>query len=372
MGRRDIKLGAHSKVPAKSDKRADARFEQLGPDEASGMPEQPAPRRKRHVLRWLLVVFLLLVLLAAGCVLTPVRGYLPAPVQQMLSPVPYLPFFSVDADRGDDDVLDGVLVEYLQRAEKDYVQGAIAVNEQVSLLRTPIFASCGGVDLHVPVHLDDLTEVLFHQGSFPWALSIQTTLPDVDAETCRENIGTHREKLMLSGEDTLNGSVLRLTRPADYAPEIPCDKAIDCGATAGDPVLSPVSGTVVLVRPYRLYEEYPDYRIHIQPDGHPELDVELMHIESPCVQAGDRVIGGLTQIGQVRNLSQYFTNQLEHYTAGDDPGNHTHICVNDKTNPEFYLLGGAAVLDDQGNVIEPAKIGADTPMDEAYRIASGG
>lgn len=345
-GRHDMRQGAHSKVPERSGRRG-----------------------KRHVLRWLLAILLLLALLVAGCVLTPVRGYLPAPVQQVLAPVPYLPLFDVAPGQGDDEALDGVLAEYLQREGQDVIQGAIEVNEQVSILRTPVFASCNGVDLHVAVHLDDLTEVLFHQGSFPWALSIQTTLPDADAEACRENIGTHRELLMLSGEDTLNGSVLRLTRPADYAPEIPCDKAIDCGATAGDPVLSPVSGTVVLVRPYRLYEEYPDYRIHIQPDGHPELDVELMHVESPCVKAGDRVIGGMTQIGQVRDLSQFFTNQLGHYTAGDDPGNHTHICVNDKTNPEFYLLAGAAVLDEQGNVVEPAQIGADTPMDEAYRIA---
>ena len=114
------------------------------------------------------------------------------------------------------------------------------------------------------------------------------------------------------------------------------DTSIDVGAKVGTTVYAPVTGTVVLVQEYALYGYVPDISIHIQPEGHPELDVVLLHQTDPEVKAGDKVEGGTTPISRIRDIAKDLTDvQLGFFTAPDDPGNHSHVQVNNADTPGY-------------------------------------
>lgn len=104
------------------------------------------------------------------------------------------------------------------------------------------------------------------------------------------------------------------------------DSAIDVGAPPGTPVYAPVTGEVIGVRAYRLYDKYDDYEIHIQPTGWPEVDVVLIHIDNVSVEVGDHVIGGVTPLAGVRLLSDRVTHQISAFTK--DGGDHVHVQLN--------------------------------------------
>jgi len=107
--------------------------------------------------------------------------------------------------------------------------------------------------------------------------------------------------------------------------------AADIGGAPGTDVFAPVTGTVVQVRPYLLYEKYDDIEIHIRPDGADDLDVVLIHVTDASVEAGDRVTGGVTRIAAVRQMSGLIDLQLAGYTG--DGGDHTHMQVNKMVEP---------------------------------------
>lgn len=216
---------------------------------------------------------------------------------------------------------------------------------------TPIFARHGSVALHLPVRPSDLTEVGFHQASYPYALKMKTQLPDADGEKAKKDKTTHRDVSTqpTSDESWLVGSVLRMWRNRPGKP----DTAADVGADPGADVFSPVDGTVVLAKNYKLYEKYDDFVIHIQPTGHPELDVVLIHVSSPTVKAGDKVVAGKTRIASIRKIPKSINPQLRHYTANG--GYHTHIQVNDTTYEDYKAksLQGALTVDANGDVVTP-------------------
>ncbi len=190
---------------------------------------------------------------------------------------------------------------------------------------TPLFAAYHDVALHLPVPADQLTEIAFHQASFSYAQRLVTRMPTYRTEAAKDKRGTGRtpEISVADEHGWLGGSVLRLWRA--NRPGKP-DTAADIGAPAGVPVLAPVTGEVLLVKAYRLYEKYPDFQIHIRPRGHDDLDVVLIHVADPKVARGDAVVGGVTQIGRVRNLSGRLHMQLSEYTTS--AGDHTHVQVN--------------------------------------------
>lgn len=189
---------------------------------------------------------------------------------------------------------------------------------------TPLFAAHKNVALHVPVPTDRLTEIAFHQASFSYATHLDTQLTTFPMESAKKKRGTGRtaEKSGATESGWLEGSVLRLWRDRPGQP----DSAADVGAPAGTPVLAPVTGEVLLVKDYYLYSKYPDYQIHIRPDGHDDLDAVLIHVTSPTVKAGDRVVGGVTQVASVRDLASRMRLQLTEYVK--DAGNHTHVQLN--------------------------------------------
>jgi hypothetical protein len=124
-------------------------------------------------------------------------------------------------------------------------------------------------------------------------------------------------------DSTWKGSVIRIWRSG--RPGKP-DTAADVGAVEYTPVISPVTGTVTLVKPYRLYGRIPDFEIHIKPDAMPAADMVIIHVQDLEIADGDRVTGGITPIAHVRSLHDDVNHQLAEYTG--DPGDHTHIQLN--------------------------------------------
>lgn len=204
---------------------------------------------------------------------------------------------------------------------------------------TPVFASCLGVELRLPVEPEALTEIGFHQASFRYALCMETPLPDADMTAARANRGTGRSTDRPRGADAvLNGSVLRMWREGGWGRP---DTSADVGAPVGSTVISPVDGIVVRVRPYLLYGKWDDFEIHIRPEGRPELDVVLIHIDDVAVAEGDVVRAGITPLATIRRLDDKEPMQLRSYTPLGDGGNHVHLQVNDVTYPGYAGLDGA-------------------------------
>jgi biotin carboxyl carrier protein len=198
---------------------------------------------------------------------------------------------------------------------------------------TPVFATCDGLQLSLPIRPEQITLIAFHQAaggndslhmltpSGPPARSAApssstgTATPDESAEIA------YAEDIQLPG--VYGGRVLRLYRSGRDGPP---DTAADVGSAQGAQVLAPVTGTVLGVRHYALYGEYDDIEIHISPKDRPDIDVVALHTRDPSVKAGDEVTAGVTPLSKVRWLSKLFDNQLGEYTS--DGGNHVHIQVN--------------------------------------------
>lgn len=197
----------------------------------------------------------------------------------------------------------------------------------------PLIAECSGVLIHSPVHPKDLEGVLFHQASFETALVMTTQLESGDVEAMEINPDYRIAETQPTGDGWLDALALHLWR-ADTSTEM--DTSIDVGAEAGTQVYAPVTGTVILVSTYRLYDVCDDYEIHIQPEGRSDLDVVEIHVDKVSVKAGDKVVGGVTPIAVVRDLAaEDITDiQLAYYTK-EGHGNHTHVQINDANYPEY-------------------------------------
>lgn len=207
----------------------------------------------------------------------------------------------------------------------------------------PLIAQCSGIDLRSPIAPADLTGVLFHQASYRYGLVMTTELPEADMERIASTRQPNVNREQTEG-DWLDAEAMHLWRMADATN---MDTSIDVGAAPGTTVRSPVTGTVVLVKDYLLYNEVPDIEIHIQPDGRPDLDVVLLHTADPLVKAGDKVEAGVTEISHVRDIAKDLTDvQLGFYTPADDAGNHTHVQVNnaDYENYRAEKLAGAITV----------------------------
>lgn len=202
---------------------------------------------------------------------------------------------------------------------------------------TPVFATYEDIELRLPVQTTALTEIGFHQAAYAYALHLKTAMPDADMTKAKAEKTTHRDlSAQQQGEDSvLTGSVLRMWRSRPGKP----DSAVDIGAPAGSDVLAPITGTVVKVKSYDLYGRYPDYEIHIIPDGVSWIDCVLIHVDDVSVEPGDRVVAGVTRLAAVRHLSDRIHHQLGDYTEGG--GDHTHIQLNNAKHEQYKGLEGA-------------------------------
>ncbi|MHB1016581.1 MAG: M23 family metallopeptidase [Coriobacteriia bacterium] len=215
---------------------------------------------------------------------------------------------------------------------------SVAVAAEPERTPTPRFAEVGSVDLHLPIDPSAITALAFHQASGQRAQSMTALVPDVPDSSAidPEALATQMAEAADSS-DVWGGVCLRLWRSGRGG--MP-DTAADIGAEPGTDVYAPVTGTVVEVRPYLLYEKHEDIEIHIQPDGADGLDVVLIHVTDASVEAGDRVIGGVTRIAAIRKMSGLIELQLAGYTG--DGGDHVHMQVNTAAEPgELDDAGGS-------------------------------
>jgi hypothetical protein len=166
-----------------------------------------------------------------------------------------------------------------------------------------------------------LIDIAFHQASYSYARHLTTTLPTFSTDSAAKKRGTGRTPAtsVANAQGWLGGSVLRLWRDRPGKP----DSAADVGAAPGTAVLAPVSGTILLVKPYKLYSKYDDVQIHIRPEGHEDLDLVMIHVTDPRVAVGDQVVGGVTQVGRVRKFSNRMRLQLGDFTTGT--GDHVQV-----------------------------------------------
>lgn len=193
-------------------------------------------------------------------------------------------------------------------------------------------AAYGDVKIYSPIAQEDITGVLFHQASYDTALVMTTELPEADVEKISVEHPVRVNNEQVDG-DWVDADALHLYRTTDVTA---MDTSLDVGAKAGSTVYAPVTGTVVLVKDYDLYGYVPDIEVHIQPEGHPELDLVMIHQSDTKVKKGDKVAGGVTPVSSVRDIAKDLTDiQLSFFTAEDDPGNHSHIQVNNADSPGY-------------------------------------
>lgn len=175
--------------------------------------------------------------------------------------------------------------------------------------RNPVFASVRGLRLMVP-HSDPVI-VAFHEASKPEALA----LGPVGHLIANDNPSEFKPGPDRPGPGYRVLSSRGRGRPATSAVDIVVPKRALIAA--------PVSGRVAEVRQYPLYGRTLDWRVAIEPAGHPGFHVVLIHLEQPRVAVGDKVVAGQTAVAVVRQLG--FTSQVDYVTNQHLP--HTHIEV---------------------------------------------
>jgi hypothetical protein len=177
---------------------------------------------------------------------------------------------------------------------------------------TPFFAAYRSLHLRLPVDPADLTALAFHQAAGSSALHLTSLVPDADMDLAAELHAVPKTGDTGAATNVWDGVCLRLWRTNRRGDP---DTAVPGSAPASTAVSgSPVTGTVVAVRAYRLYDAYDDYEIHIRPDGWDTVDVVLIHVDDVRVKAGDPVAAGLTRIASVRKMSDKIEIQLGGYT----------------------------------------------------------
>ena len=180
-----------------------------------------------------------------------------------------------------------------------------------SLPPTAVFAETLGIPLHLPAARARL--VAFHEASMEGAIPM---LPFGTCRPCRHP----RFRPPPVGGVELRYAVMD-PRGRRSAPTSAVDVVLDADAR----VLSPVSGRVRVVRPYRLYGRYADTRVAIVPEGALGLEVVLLHLRGGRLALGDRVVAGVTSLGRARSFP--VRSQVARFARGAHP--HVHVEVVD-------------------------------------------
>lgn len=118
--------------------------------------------------------------------------------------------------------------------------------------------------------------------------------------------------------------------------------AADIVVDAESKIRAPVSGVVKRAGDYRLYCKYPDAFTVISPDGHPELEVKVLHISGLRVRPGDRIVAGKTPIAG-RATKFPFRSQVDAF-AGGPAWPHVHIEVTKLGVPSATPVAGPSTL----------------------------
>lgn len=185
-----------------------------------------------------------------------------------------------------------------------------AVNRAVHIFDDPSsqpLATVAGLTLMAPAAA--IERAGFHQSSHPGALAMTAPDPAGIRTTvmASRNRGTDRQG------------------------------AIDVAVEPDIDITAPISGTVARAGTYTLYCRYRDGYVVINPDGRPDLEVKLLHIQGVAVSRGQRV-----EVGDVvaANATTFtFTSQIDELTA-EPSWPHVHIEVVDPSIPRKPSSGG--------------------------------
>lgn len=236
-----------------------------------------------------------------------------------------------------------------------------AMKSPAPVAPTPYFASFRGVKLRLPVAPRNITVVAFHQASYNDALPMtslvakgslaeaakaaakkraaraaQATASAVATRSIATSTSGAAALLLARSDGVWTGKALSLWRSGRAGKP---NTALDCGARSDTPVFSPVDGTIMEIRPYKLYGKYPDFEIHIKPDAWSDVDVVVLHTTNPKVVEGQHVMAGADQLSKVRDLASKMTGvQLSLYTA--EGGNHCHVQINRILKPNRVWIVG--------------------------------
>lgn len=174
----------------------------------------------------------------------------------------------------------------------------------------PVFAAAGGVGLHLVSA--KVVAVAFHEASMDDAAELQPTGVCI---VCRNRTKFEPPP---ATEPTVEYLVLDSRGRSQAA-----TSAVDLVLPRGAEVLSPVTGTVISVKRYRLYYRYPDVRLEIRPEEAPDRRVVVIHLEQVQLEKGQRVEASETTLGTVRRFP--FESQVDRYLRGKLP--HVHMEV---------------------------------------------
>ena len=96
-------------------------------------------------------------------------------------------------------------------------------------------------------------------------------------------------------------------------------------------VVAPVTGRVVRSGTYVLYCDHTDNFVAVEPDGHPGIEVKMLHFRGLRLGPGDRVVAGETVVGDgPRRLP--FASQVDAW-SDSGYGPHVHVEVIDTSIP---------------------------------------
>ncbi len=175
-----------------------------------------------------------------------------------------------------------------------------------------VFATGEGLELVLPA--EEVRVVGFHEAAFTQAL------PMSPRGVLKSNDNTTK---FTAPADTDDGpSYIVLSSRGRWSG---ATSAVDLVLAQGEPVRSLVTGTVMAVEPYALYGRYPDTKIAIAPEGHPDLRVVLIHVEGPLVTEGQHVEAGETKLARSATLFP-FASHVDRYVGGERVP-HVHVEV---------------------------------------------
>jgi hypothetical protein len=178
------------------------------------------------------------------------------------------------------------------------------------------FARVGGIELFVPT--GRAKAIAYHEASYDDAMEMHP-LGKLTKNFSRWAFDPPPDS---TGPDYL----VEASRGRGTGPTTAADIVMARGST----VLAPIDGVVRQAKPYKLYGQYPDWRVEIEPTGHPELRVVMIHLDDVEVRRGDSVSATISPIGTPRVFP--FHSAVNDYVPGGDP--HVHLeTKNDTTTP---------------------------------------
>jgi hypothetical protein len=201
------------------------------------------------------------------------------------------------------------------KAANGMAERSVSATTSVGTSTSAVFARLKkyGVPMHFPASADEMLAVGFHQS---WNLNGTDMVPQLPVHA-KDKYEATKKALASDPNLKLFEMMSRGRGSSEYS-------AADCAVKPGATILSPVTGTVTLVKKYRLEGKYDDYRVEIKADGAAPVRVVLIHIQDIRVKEGQRVSGGVSPIATVRHL--LIDSQVNRYLPW--PADHSHVQIN--------------------------------------------